>query len=181
MNGWERQSLMVARFDGSKAVHLSIRSHNWTIFRCNSGVTFSLDDADGINWKYPIVICMYTTTRCFFYTGRQLHGRMTIGKNKILESYSFRKWGKFYRADFWNRANEFPIYLCKADTAPDTICEPLSLEKGCFKSNFSKITFVEPIYGTAGLYRNDFNFDINPFRYKPAVPLYIGDSIFFQA
>ena len=37
----------------------------------------------------------------------------------------------------------FPIYLIKEDTTPETVREPLLLKEGCFKSNLTKIRFVE--------------------------------------
>ena len=47
------------------------------------------------------------------------------------------------RADFWNRANVFPIYLIKRDTAPETVREPVSLKEGRLTSNLTDIRFVE--------------------------------------
>ena len=96
------------------------------------------------DYNYMIAKVVYICCTVLFFILIFPHlGGMTIGKNKFLESSFFRKWGKFYRADFWNRANVFTIYLIKEVTATETICEPLSLKEGCYKSYFTEIRFVE--------------------------------------
>ena len=62
---------------------------------------------------------------------------------KIFEINFFFKNEEFSRADFWNRANGFAIYLINEDTAPKTAREPLLGEARTFKSKLTKIRYVE--------------------------------------